>query len=72
MSTAKVIIPHSNHGLAKNPRPSNGRLVINNGTIAQCMAHNTDAVMPILSSFEECFGLSMVQIYKQMQLYCVY
>jgi len=57
-----MIIPHSNQGLVKKPRPNNGRLVNIKGTIAQCMAHKVDAVIPILSSRDSNFGCSMPQI----------
>lgn len=50
--SAKSIIPHSTAGSAKKPRPSKGKLVISTGTAAQCIAHNVDAVIPILSSRE--------------------
>jgi hypothetical protein len=55
MAKAKTIIPHSTHGLARNPRPSNGKLVNNTGTTAQCTAQMVDAVIPILSSWAEVF-----------------
>jgi len=32
---AKIIIPHSNQGFAKKPRPINGKTVIKMGTSAQ-------------------------------------
>jgi len=51
MVNAKKIILHSSQGLDKKPNPTKGRLVINNGTIAQWIAHSTDAVIPMLSSF---------------------
>jgi len=60
--SAKIIMLHSTRGLAKNPKPNNGKLVNINGTIAQCMAHNVDAVMPILSSFVVNFADSILQI----------
>ena len=55
MNSAKIIMLHSISGLAKKLSPIRGKLVISIGTIAQWMAHNTEAVMPILSSFKECF-----------------
>ena len=57
-----MIIPHSNHGLAKKPKPNKGRLENIKGTMAQCMAHKVDAVMPILSSRDSNLGCSMSQI----------
>ncbi len=54
---------HSNQGFAKKLKPSNGRVVITKGTIAQCMAHSIEAVIPMLSSFEPCFDTLTVQIY---------
>lgn len=59
---ANMIIPHSNHGLAKNPSPMSGKLVITSGTMAQCMAHKVEAVMPILSNRAVSLGNSMPQI----------
>ena len=40
-------MPHSSQGFAKKPNPKKGKLVINNGTTAQCMAHKIEAVIPI-------------------------
>lgn len=48
---AIIIMIHSTHALAKNPRPIKGRLVKNTGTAAQCIAQSVEAVMPTLSSF---------------------
>ena len=45
---AKMIIPHSNHGFAKKPRPINGNTVINTGTkpqwITQCRGRHANDV----------------------------
>lgn len=54
---------HSKKGFAKKPKPSSGRLVIMIGTIAQWIAQSTEAVIPMLSNFEECFARAMVQMY---------
>ncbi|MDB5156365.1 MAG: hypothetical protein JWR50_1072 [Mucilaginibacter sp.] len=58
-----MIIPHSNSGLAKNPRPAKGKHVSSTGTTAQCIAQSVDAVMPILSNLEPSFLDAMPQIY---------
>jgi hypothetical protein len=71
MINAKVIMLHSNHGFDKKPNPNNGKLVINNGTIAQCMAHNTEAVIPTESSLDFFPEDFISQIYPQMQWCCI-
>lgn len=52
---AKIIIPHSNNGLVKKPKPVSGKKVSIMGTMAQCIAHSVDAVIPILSNLEPRF-----------------
>ena len=59
---AKIIIPHSNHGFAKKPRPIKGKAVIKIGTRAQWIAQNVDAVMPMLSNLEVILTISILQI----------
>ncbi len=62
ITKANMIMPHSTHGLAKNPSPTNGRLVNTKGTMAQWMAHKVEAVMPMLSNRAVSLGNSMPQI----------
>ncbi len=54
-------MPHSIHGLAKKPKPTNGKLVKNTGTAAQWIAQSVEAVMPILSSLAAIFNDLMLQ-----------
>lgn len=67
-TSASNIIPHSNNGLAKNPKPDSGKKVSSKGTTAQCTAHRVDAVMPMLSNFEVFFLECMMQIYIKCNL----
>jgi hypothetical protein len=70
MTNAKTIIPHSTQALARKPKPSSGKLVNNTGTIAQCIAHRVEAVIPMLSSRADVFWKSMCK-YKLMQHNCI-
>src|SRR3569833_2126022 len=59
---ASSIMLHSTQGFAKNPSPTNGRLVNTKGTMAQWMAHKVEAAMPMLSNRVVSLGNSMQQI----------
>lgn len=65
---ANMIIPHSNNGLAKKPKPVSGKKVSKIGTMAQCIAHKVDAVIPMLSNLEPRFLDVMGQIYTNATL----
>lgn len=62
-NNAKTIMLHSNNGWTKKPKPANGKNVSNIGTMAQCIAHSVDAVIPKLSNLLTSFLDAMAQIY---------
>lgn len=70
-NNARMIMPHSNNGLAKKPRPARGRQVSKTGTTAQCIAQSVDAVIPILSNLDPRFFDTMRK-YIKMQHDCVF